>query len=183
MPQDDSPRAVPIPATDSFLLALLLFLFWVVLSGKFDLFHLGVGAIASFGVALLSNGLYALEPSIGPSGRNPFARFPWIRMARYAPWLLSQICLSSVQVAKVVLAPRMDLRPKMFRFTHPLPHGLARTTLANSITLTPGTVTIDLVGDEYLVHALIADYTSDLEGNAPDSMKERVARVFERSTS
>lgn len=178
MPQEDSRRAASIPSTDCLLLAGLLFLFWVVLSGKLDPFHLGVGAAASFAVALASNGLYVLAPQIGPPGRNPFARFPWTRMVRYSIWLVGQICLSSIQVARVVLSPRMKLRPKMFRFVHRLPHGLARTTLANSITLTPGTVTIDLVGDEYLVHTLIEDYAADLSGSEPNNMKERVARVF-----
>lgn len=179
MPQDDSRRTGSIPVTDCLLLAALLFLFWVVLSGKLDLFHLGAGAAASVAVALVSNGLYALEPAIGPPGRNPFASLPWARMARYTPWLIGQICVSSVQVARVVLAPRMELRPKMFRFVHRLPHGLARTTLANSITLTPGTVTIDLVGDEFLVHTLVEDYAADLEGKEPNNMKERVSRVFD----
>jgi multicomponent Na+:H+ antiporter subunit E len=99
-------------------------------------------------------------------------------MARYSTWLVGQICLSSIQVARVVLSPRMELRPAMFRFVHRLPHGLARTTLANSITLTPGTVTIDLVGDEFLVHTLIEDYAAGLSGNEPNNMKERVERLF-----
>jgi multicomponent Na+:H+ antiporter subunit E len=178
MPQEESPRAASIPATDCLLLTGLLFLFWIVLSGKLDLFHLGAGAAASFAVSLASNGLYALAPAIGPRGHNPFARLPWTRMARYSTWLVGQICLSSIQVARVVLSPRMELRPKMFRFVCRLPHGLARTTLANSITLTPGTVTIDLVGDEFLVHTLIEDYAAGLSGNEPNNMKERVARVF-----
>jgi multicomponent Na+:H+ antiporter subunit E len=163
---------------DSLVLALLLFAFWVVLSGKLDLVHLSAGALFSVGIALFSCRLFALDPPIVQAGRHPFAVLPWTGLATYVPWLIAQILVSTLQVAKLVLSPRMEIRPKLFTFSFPLPHGLARATLANSITLTPGTVTIDVDGDEYMVHAINDEAARDLEGMAPGNMKERVGRLF-----
>jgi multicomponent Na+:H+ antiporter subunit E len=164
---------------DSLVLSFLLYAFWVVLSGKLDLFHLSAGAVVSLSIGYVSCRLYALEPPIGPRGRHPFAIVPWLRLATYVPWLAAQIFLSTLQVARLVLSPSMEIRPKFFTFSYPLPHGMARATLANSITLTPGTVTIDLDGDRYLVHALTEQAAQDLEGSKPGNMKQRVGRLFD----
>jgi len=173
--------AVGAPLSDSIPLALALFAFWAILSGKLDAFHLGFGALASIGVALASRGLFRLEPPIGPSGRDPFASIPWLRFLRYLPWLLFQIATASFQVAAIVLRPRIAIQPRLFRFRYPLPTHLAQVTLANSITLTPGTVTIDVLGDEYLVHALTDEAAAALEEpgpGSPDDMQARVGAIF-----
>jgi multicomponent Na+:H+ antiporter subunit E len=177
--QKDSETSKRPPFHESLVLVLPLFAFWVVLSGKFDAFHLGAGFLCSVAIALGSCYLYALDPPLAEPGRHPFAVFPWLRMLAYLPWLFGQIFVSSLQVAKLVLSPKLDIRPKLFRFVYPLPNGLARTTLANSITLTPGTVTIDLRGDEYVVHALTDAAAAPLEGDETGNMKERVAHVFD----
>lgn len=169
-----------IPALESVPLALTLFAFWAVLSGKFDVLHLGLGAVSAVAVAVVTMRIYALEPWIGPRGRHPFAAFPWVRAARYLPWLFWQIAVASFQVAAIVLRPKMPIEPRMFRFHYPLPDTLARATLANSITLTPGTVTIDVLGDEYLVHALTNESAKALEEDSPSDMKSRVEAVFTR---
>ena len=96
----------------------------------------------------------------------------------YVPWLAWQIFLASVQVARIVLSPKMSLSPVVFRFEEKLPHNLARTTLANSITLTPGTVTLDVLGDEFVVHALNRESAEELQSAAPGDMKSRVGAVF-----
>lgn len=169
---------VRIPFRECLPLALGLFLFWVVLSGRLDPFHLGAGVIASLATAAFTIELLSLDPPMGPKGRHPFATLPFLRLALYLPWLVVQIGIGSVQVAKVVLSPSMNIDPRVFRFETSLPHNLARATLANSITLTPGTVTLDLRGDEYLVHALTAGSAEGLATDEPGNMKERVAHVF-----
>ncbi len=175
----DTPKSSSVRFGDSLVLAFLLYAFWIVLSGKLDVFHLSAGAVVSLSIAYVSCRLYTLEPPIGPRGRHPFAVVPWSRLVTYIPWLSAQIFLSTLQVTRLVLSPSMEIRPKLFTFTYPLPHGMARATLANSITLTPGTVTIDLDGDRYLVHALSEQAAQDLEGMSPGSMKERVGRLFD----
>ena len=115
---------------------------------------------------------------MGPKGCHPFNARPLLRLTLYAPWLAGQIVIASVQVAKVVLSPSLEIDPCVFRFGVPLPHNVARATLANSITLTPGTVTLDVRDDDYLVHALTAASIEGLETDGPGNMKDRVARVF-----
>ena len=171
-----------IPFSQSLPLAAGLFGFWIVLSGKLDVFHLSIGALASLIAAFVSGRLFALEPAMATKGRDPFIDLPWIRLFAYLPWLAGQIALSAFQVAAIVLRPHMRLEPKLFRFDHPLPHNLARATLANSITLTPGTVTLDVRDNEYLVHALSREAATSLEGNEPGNMKDRVSRVFAKSS-
>ena len=167
-----------LPLYESSPLALALFVFWIVLSGKLDLFHLAAGALSASGIAYLSCYLYALPPPVGPHGRHPFFTFPWVRIALYLPWLGWQIVAASIQVARIVLSPNMRITPRLFRFEHELPHNLARATLANSITLTPGTVTIDVRGDEFLVHALSNEAAEALQGSGAGNMKNRVSSVF-----
>lgn len=183
MQKDSDSSTTRPPFYESLVLVVPLFAFWVVLSGKFDAFHLGAGLLSSIAIALGSCYLYALDPPLAAPGRYPFAVFPWLRMLAYLPWLTGQIFLSSLQVARLVLSPKLDIRPKLFRFVYPLPNGMARATLANSITLTPGTVTIDLRRDEYVIHALTYEAAASLEGDEPSNMKARVARVFEPKTS
>ncbi len=163
-------------------MALVLFIFWIVLSGKLDLFHLGAGALAAAGVAYMTCYLYAMNPPVGPIGRHPFFAVPWLRLVLYLPWLTWQIIVASVQVAVVVLNPSMKIAPTLFRFRHELPHNLARAMLANSITLTPGTVTIDVHGDEFLVHALNQQSAEALQTSQPGDMKARVSALFARPT-
>ena len=95
------------------------------------------------------------------------------------PWLIWQIAVASAHIAYVVLHPRMPIRPRMIRVQAKLPHALARLTLANSITLTPGTVTIDVQGDDFLVHALTEVSVQGLLPEQGDGiMQQRVANLY-----
>ncbi|MDP6579660.1 MAG: Na+/H+ antiporter subunit E [Vicinamibacterales bacterium] len=153
----------------------LLFGLWLVLSPKRDLFHLGLGALTACAIALLSGRLVGQSPPIAePNGRS-LLRMPWHRFVGYLPWLAWQVMIASVQVAYVVLHPRLPVDPRLLRVRVRYPHTLARLTLANSITLTPGTVTLDVDGDEYLVHSLTEASGKALEqGTMPD----RVSTLF-----
>jgi multicomponent Na+:H+ antiporter subunit E len=162
--------------------SILLFGLWVVLSEKFDAFHLGIGAASSLAIALGTYRLLLLPPAIGPTGVYPMAAVPWLRLLAYIPWLVWQIVLASVQVAVVVVHPKMPISPCLIRFHMPLPHALARLTLATSITLTPGTITVDVQDDEFLVHALTqqgADALMPPEGDG--TMQQRVAILYARA--
>ena len=167
-----------LPLYESLPMALVLFVFWVVLSGKLDFFHIAAGVVGAGAVAYMTCYLYAMSPPIGPAGQHPFFRLPWLRLVAYFPWLSWQICVASVQVARIVLNPTIRITPTLVSIRHELPHNLARATLANSITLTPGTVTIDVRGDEYLVHALDRNSAETLEASLPGDMKARVSALF-----
>jgi multicomponent Na+:H+ antiporter subunit E len=163
-------------------LALLLFAFWVVLSGKFDAFHLGIGAASAVCIALGTQPLLLRAPAIVPDDRHPLTAISWGRFFLYVPWLAWQVVLSSLQVAWLVLHPKMPISPCIVQFDTPLPHELARLTLANSITLTPGTITLDVQGDTFIVHALTTSSAVELTPRTGQGrMQHRVAFLYRAS--
>ena len=156
---------------------VVLFGTWLVLSPKRDLFHLGLGAVTAAVVAVLTARLVAQPPALGAllTGHTSLRQMPWHRFVGYLLWLGSQVVVGSLQVAYTVLHPRLPISPRVVRITAPYPHTLARLTLANSITLTPGTVTLDVEGDTFLVHALTEDGSRELQQGA---MPDRVSALF-----
>jgi multicomponent Na+:H+ antiporter subunit E len=160
-------------------LALTLFVLWLILSGKFDAFHVSIGAVSALCVALGTRRLLLLPPAIGPPGTHPTNVLP-LRFLGYIPWLIWQIIVSSLHVAYVVLHPKMPIQPRLLRFDTSFPHVLAQLTLATSITLTPGTVTLDVDNDEFLVHALTDTSAKGLEPQG-GPMHRRVAALFQPS--
>jgi multicomponent Na+:H+ antiporter subunit E len=86
--------------------------------------------------------------------------------------------ISSLQVAYAVLRPKMPIDPALVRFKTKLPNLESRVILGNSITLTPGTITIQIDGDEFLVHALMdVSQSGILDGSLPT----QVAKLYERT--
>jgi len=187
------PRSLPVPPgqapaarvytvsrlRQTLPLTLTLFALWVVLSGKFDLFHLALGAGSALSISLGTFRLLMLAPVIAQESVHPFRAIPWVRLLLYVLWLSWQIVLSSLQVAFVVLHPRLPISPRLVRFRTDLPHTLAKLTLATSITLTPGTVTLDVDGDEFLIHALTEQSANGVAPHAQgDTMQQRVAALY-----
>ena len=134
--------------------ALGLFLLWLGLSGHYTPLILSFGVASCLGVCILANRLGVLEPD----GRSFAFLF---RLGLYLPWLAREIVLSNIEVIKLVWHPRLPIRPQLVRATSSqcTPIGLA--AFANSITLTPGTLSLD--ADEagvVVVHAL-NDATAD----------------------
>lgn len=152
--------------------AAALFLVWVALSGKFDGFHLGVGALVALFLAWRARKLPALSR---PGLDAPEAGLRLARLIPYLLWLGWQMFLSAIYVAGVILRPGKHLNPRFFAFRSDQPSIQAATVLANSITLTPGTLTIELYGNDYLVHAISQRTQEDfLEGTMP----AKVAALF-----
>ena len=155
----------------------VLFGFWVALSGKLDAFHLSIGLLTAFAVALGTRKLYRLPPQ--PMPADDFVRTPLrlVQFASYAVWLVVQIFRSALEVATLVLHPRLPIAPRVVRITDELPHPIARLALAHSITLTPGTVTIECDDEGMEVHALDAKAARSL-GTDGGTMARRVRRLF-----
>jgi multicomponent Na+:H+ antiporter subunit E len=95
-------------------------------------------------------------------------------LAWYVPWLLVEIVKANVAVTRIVLDPRLPIEPTVVRVRPPFAGDLAVTTLANSITLTPGTITLDVDEGDLIVHSLTPVSVEDLE----TVFGGRVARVF-----
>jgi multicomponent Na+:H+ antiporter subunit E len=89
----------------------------------------------------------------------------------YTPWLLYQIVLANLRVIRIVWSPKLPIDPCMVEVPCSLKNHISRATYANSITLTPGTVTIDVGPDKLLVHALTAKDAEDL---ASGDMERRI---------
>lgn len=170
-PMNDAGKAAePVatrPSPEALIAWLGLFVMWVVLSGKFDVFHLGCGVIT---VAVLIWLHQALEPFRPPGA-------PGIRLRRLLPyllWLLKEMVVAAVQVALVILRPKGCFNPRLIRFESEQPSLLNAVIFGHSITLTPGTITLDLKDDHYLVHALTPETA---RGVVEGSMHRRVARL------
>lgn len=96
------------------------------------------------------------------------------RFLAYLPWLVKEIFLANVRVARIVLSPRLPISPAVLRFRGTQRTDLVRFVYANSITLTPGTVTVDVQGQDLTIHAL---ERSTLEGIDEGEMARKIARL------
>lgn len=157
--------------------ALPLFAFWVALSGEPDLFHLALGLVTAMAVAAATRRLFQLPPRPIPPKDLLRAPLHLHRFVAYGAWLAVQIFRSALDVALLVLHPRLPVRPRMVRIEDRLPHRVARLTLAHSITLTPGTVTIGCDDEAMVVHAIDEPSAAALEANG-GRMAEGVRRLF-----
>jgi multicomponent Na+:H+ antiporter subunit E len=97
-----------------------------------------------------------------------------IRGLLYWPWLIKEIVLANIDVAKAIIGLTDGVRPSVFKIRASQHSDLGKAIYANSITLTPGTVTIALDGDEMTIHALTPGAA---EGLATGDMDRRVSRV------
>lgn len=150
---------------------LIMFAFWILFSGRFDVFHVILGIISCTIVALISGDLIFSSPA--PRGLILL----WLRFLRYIPWLLYQIFRANLHVMYLVFHPRMMelINPQIIAFDSRLTSDYSRTTFANSITLTPGTITVSVsVLGKFSVHCI-----DEKSGEAlPGEMEERIANVF-----
>jgi multicomponent Na+:H+ antiporter subunit E len=141
----------------------ILFAFWLILSGKLELKYLIFGLASAALVTFVTQGL--LEPQEGqrrtPSSMAKFLKAGW-RLLSYFVWLIYEIVKSNIQVAYIVLHPKLPIEPGLLQFRTRLRSKVGHVILANSITLTPGTITVDLVDGTYLVHALVPDAAGSL---------------------
>jgi len=139
---------------------IILFVFWLLLSGHYDAKHIVFGVVAALIVALLTYNLFysifflrGVREST-ENGSLIFVIFCYMRILTYIPWLLFQIIIANLRVAYLVLSPRMPINPHFLYFGTNLRRSISLVVLANSITLTPGTVTVDLKESSLLVHVL-----------------------------
>ncbi len=158
----------------------IMLIFWIIMSGMFDGFHLGLGVICCLLVAHFSHDL--LFPAI----EDP--QHSWVRdiigVSLYLPYLMWQILLANLQVAWIVLHPRAleMIDPHIFRFKTKLKRPISKVVFAQSITLTPGTITVNIYSDEsgehpdeFAVYALTKEAAEAL----PGEMEERIAKALE----
>lgn len=147
-------------------LAGFLFFFWLVLSGHYTAFLIAAGALCAVLCVFAMLRVRVADAEAYPAEFLSGA-------VTYFPWLIREIAKSAWAVTKIVLHPRLPISPTMtiVRASQKTPIGIA--TYANSITLTPGTITVGVSGHELVVHALVTEGALDLEEGGMD---RRVSR-------
>jgi len=150
---------------------LVMIVFWGILSGMFDTFHTTLGLVCALLVAFFSHNLLFF------SGNPRTWTIVFVGMILYLPSLFWEILLANLQVAYIALHPRMlDLiDPQVIRFRTRLKTRVSKVALAQSITLTPGTITVDIRDDEFTVYAL----TRSAAEGCPGAMEERIRKIVE----
>ena len=146
------------------LLAALV-VFWYTMSGMNEPLILGFGAISIIITMVLSWRLNVIDSDSSPYGRV-------VQFLVYWAWLFIEILKANWRVIQACVKADLDINPALVKVKTVCRSDLAKTTFANSITLTPGTVTVSVEGDKLLVHAL---YEEDAEPGAFDEMDRRSA--------
>ena len=134
---------------------ITLFLFWLIMSGHFTVKFLVYGILVALLGAAIALAIW-VKPIQTAHGERSMAdfRFPFLRLFPYALWLLKMIIIANIEVALIVLNPKLPIEPMVITFKQPFQNPLAVFTLANSITLTPGTITMLADEEGYTIHAL-----------------------------
>jgi len=141
---------------------VVLFVFWLLLSGYFTPFLMGAGIVCAALVVAFTRRMQLLDREGYPLHLVPRA------LLSYWPWLLWEICKSAWDVSRIVVHPRLPISPTMTRVPATQRSDLGRTAYANSITLTPGTIAIEAEGGEILVHALTREAARGLDAGDMD---------------
>jgi multicomponent Na+:H+ antiporter subunit E len=136
---------------------------WAAINGSYTVADLALGFLIGYVVIMLADA----EPLPGPYARKV------ARLVHFSGFYIYELVLSSLRVAMDVLTPRQRARPAILAI--PLEPGQSdgrKTLLANLITMTPGTMSLDLEGDTLYVHAMFAD--------DPEAARDDLKRDFER---
>jgi multicomponent Na+:H+ antiporter subunit E len=152
-------------------LVVMLFAFWLLLSGYFVPFLLTMGAVSAVAVAMLGRRMDLIDHEGHP------IRLSW-RLIFYWPWLFKEIAKSAWDVSRIIVNPRLPVSPTLVRAKTSQKSAVGVVTYANSITLTPGTVSVEVKPGEILVHALTQESAAGLLAG---EMDRRVTR-FEGSS-
>ena len=150
-------------------LGVVLYAFWFLLSGYLTPFLLAVGAGSALCVVLL-----AARMKIVDREGHPIQMLAAVVL--YWPWLIKEIAKSAWNVSKIILDPGLPISPVLVRFKPSQKSQVGLATHANSITLTPATITIEATRDEFLVHGLTR---ASGAGVVDSEMDRRISKVEE----
>jgi multicomponent Na+:H+ antiporter subunit E len=143
---------------------LVFFLIWLLLSESFDLFHMGLGLLAALGVAWFNTDR--------TTSRSAILR---LRIFWYFPWLVGRILQSGFHLSVLILHPALPIDPKLIRYRTKLPEEAGIVLLGNSITLTPGTITVEVNSQDLVVHAMDDKSADDVTSQR---LEQQIASLF-----
>ena len=149
-------------------LAFFLLAFWLLLSGIYEPFLIGAGVFSSLLVVWIARRMELVDAEGHPAHLGRGALTYW-------PWLIREIVVSALAVTRIILDPKLPISPTLVRFRPRQTTAVGLVTHANSITLTPGTISMEVAPGEFLVHAL----TREGAQAAADSEMDRRVERFE----
>lgn len=149
-------------------LTLVLLAVWLLFSGIYTPLTIGFGIASSILVVLIARRMDVIDHEGLPVQLG-------FQIVLYWVWLIVEIVKANIDVAKCVLFPKKHLKPSFFISRITQTSDLGKVIYANSVTLTPGTVTVDLYDDNILVHALT---TASADGVKSGDMDARVTKVM-----
>jgi multicomponent Na+:H+ antiporter subunit E len=147
--------------------AVLVFILWMLLTWSLQWQDVAVGAVFSVLVSLLAGSILPVTST----GLLDPRRWFWLMV--YLPFFLYQCVKANFDVAYRVLHPDMPIRPGIVKVRTELTTDLGKTFLANSITLTPGTLSVDVVGQDFYVHWI------NVKGEDPEEHTRLIVKTFE----
>jgi multicomponent Na+:H+ antiporter subunit E len=139
-----------------------LYAFWLVLSGLYTPFLLAAGGGSALLVYVLARRMIIVDAEGFP------IRLAWRAFLSYWPWLGGEILKSAWDVSKRILDPRLPISPTLVEFAPTQRTDLGLVIHANSITLTPGTIAVEVGPGRFLVHALTREGAAGLAGSEMD---------------
>lgn len=139
-----------------------LFLFWLLLSGMFVPFLLAAGLGSAIAVLLFTRRLDIIAGEAPPTYLN------WLKFIAYAPWLIKEIMVAAWDVSKRIIHPKLPISPTLVEFAPSQTTDAGLVIHANSITLTPGTISVEVERGRFLVHALSREGGASLAGSEMD---------------
>jgi multicomponent Na+:H+ antiporter subunit E len=143
-------------------LLLTLYVFWLLLSGLYTPFLLAAGAGSALAMVWLARRMDVIDSEGFPIQIGLAASlFYW-------PWLVKEIIKSAWGVARLILSPRLPITPTLVEFEPSQKTNLGLVLHANSITLTPGTIAVEVSPGRILVHALTREGAAGLAGSEID---------------
>ncbi len=151
----------------SISLGLLLFGVWLLLSGLFEPLLLGLGVVSCLVVVLIAHRMDVIDREGHP------IHLGW-RIVIYWFWLALEIVKANIDVARRILDPKLPIHPRLIRLQASQRSELGLVIYANSITLTPGTVSVQVEAGEILVHAIAEEPAEALRQG---DMDRRVSAV------
>lgn len=152
-----------------------LMIFWVIMSGFIDVIHLSMGVVTVVGVLVFNSKLKSYH--FFEDDMDDLSELRFGIAFYYFFWMIWQIILAGFHVLWVITSPKMPIQTTVLTFKANLPSAHAKMILGNSITLTPGTLTMDIEGDLFTVHALTA---KSYEGIVNDEMPKMVLKLFSK---
>jgi len=151
---------------------VVLLAFWILLSGYFDAFHLGAGIICCAIITIISGDLLFRSCRAIPELAAIFIRF-----LLFIPQLLMSILVANIDVAYRILHPDMPIDPGIITIETLFHDDVLRTTFANAITLTPGTITVDVSENIFIVHALVQE-AAENDFLIDRKVEHRISNIF-----